>query len=288
MRRKRTIELFSISFLDVISGALGAVIILYVAVPKAPKTPVVENKPIVEEAKTEIPDLSPVVEKLTAQNDALKLQSQEMSQQLSDLRSAFDELKDLKKIPQDSKPGQFDVGFRFKGKKIIFIVDTSRSMFDEDRMGQVKAGLKMLLTGMPPSYSVEIVAFPRGDRAPIHPFWGTLKPLTLLHKSQIFDFLFSLSPDGATPTRDVLDYVLQKYSGVSDIVLLTDGEPSLHNSMIKDDIYDLLSFVMRMNKEKVQISTIGVGGDVLKDQTSAPYQFLKLLAEQNQGFFVGF
>ena len=34
MRKRRAIELFSISFLDLLSGALGAVIILYVAIPK--------------------------------------------------------------------------------------------------------------------------------------------------------------------------------------------------------------------------------------------------------------
>jgi hypothetical protein len=34
MRKRRQIELFSISFLDLLSGALGAVIILFVAIPK--------------------------------------------------------------------------------------------------------------------------------------------------------------------------------------------------------------------------------------------------------------
>ena len=34
MRKRREIPLFSISFLDLLSGALGAVIILYVALPK--------------------------------------------------------------------------------------------------------------------------------------------------------------------------------------------------------------------------------------------------------------
>ena len=35
MARRREVNVFSLSFLDLISGALGAVIILYVAVPKA-------------------------------------------------------------------------------------------------------------------------------------------------------------------------------------------------------------------------------------------------------------
>ena len=46
MRKRRQIEVFSISFLDLLSGALGAVIILYVAIPK--------NKKPVEEPKQDI------------------------------------------------------------------------------------------------------------------------------------------------------------------------------------------------------------------------------------------
>ena len=38
------IQVFSISFLDVLSGALGAVIILFVVVPKSPATPEAEQK----------------------------------------------------------------------------------------------------------------------------------------------------------------------------------------------------------------------------------------------------
>ena len=70
--------------------------------------------------------------------------------------------------------------------------------------------------------------------------------------------------------------------------MLTDGEPSLHNSPVKDNIHDLLTYVHQVNINKVQINAIGVGGEVLKDKTSNPYQFLKLIAEQNSGFFVGF
>ena len=47
MRKRRSIELFSISFLDLLSGALGAVIILYVAIPKQKE--IIEPTPVVKE-----------------------------------------------------------------------------------------------------------------------------------------------------------------------------------------------------------------------------------------------
>jgi hypothetical protein len=44
---------------------------------------------------------------------------------------------------KDQSGDGLDVGFKFKGQNIVFIIDTSLSMLTEDRMGQVKAGLKM-------------------------------------------------------------------------------------------------------------------------------------------------
>jgi hypothetical protein len=281
MRRRRSVEVFSLSFLDLISGALGAVIIMYVAVPKAKEKTIEIVAPAATVSLSDYQDLEKKVSLLEKINQEQALQAEE-------LKTAFDKLSMVKTLEAPEPDSSYDVGFKFKGKKIVFVIDISRSMLQEDRIGQIKAGLKMLLTGMPPSYQVDLVIFPNGEAAPFKPFWKELKPMTLTHKSQLFDFLYSLKPDGATPTREVLTYALNHYPDLSDVILLTDGEPSLHNSLIKDDIYDLLTHVMRQNEKKVQISTIGVGGEILKDQTSAPYQFLKLLSEQNQGFFVGF
>lgn len=284
MPRRREINAFNLSFLDIISGALGAVIILYVAVPKA----------------------NPLQKKI---DETLKT-AQAKDAQIAELKSELDKLRELQNRAQDAltenealkaqiaatptpeakTEGQdLEVGFRFKGKNIVFIIDTSLSMLTEDRMGQVKAGLKMLITSMPIGYNVDIVQFPNGRRSAYRPLFKTLKPLNREAKLDIFDFIYALKPLGATPTRDVLNFVFKEYADVSDIVLLTDGEPSLHESALKDDIYDLLSHIVGLNRlTKIQINTIGVGEEVLNDKTAKPYQFLRILAEQNNGFFVGF
>lgn len=287
-RRRREINVFSLSFLDLISGALGAVIILYVAVPKANperaqlqeiQAQMVKRDQLIQDLKRQASTTSTLEEALRQ----AQAESESLRQQLASM-SPPAEAK-----PDDTAGPSYDVGFKFKGRGIVFIIDTSRSMLDEDRMGQVKAGLKMLITSMPSNYTVDIVQFPYGSRTPYRPLYGKLQGLSSLIKGEIFDFIYELKPDGATPTRDVMNYVFRTYRDLTDVVLLTDGEPSLHNSPMKDDIYELLNNIRKLNPgTKVQVNTIGVGETVLHDKTGRPYQFLKLLAEQNAGFFVGF
>ena len=272
MRKRRQIELFSLSFLDLISGALGAVIILYVAIPK--------NK-----SMTSVPGPIPVDR--TKEISALENKVEELKNQTESLQKALAEAT----APKDPVPApgvNMDIGFKFAGKKIVFIIDTSYSMTQEDRMGQVKAGLKMLLTALPNTFQVEIIQFPWEERAPFKALWGGLRETDAGHKYEAFNFIYSMKPYGGTPTRDVLTHVLTHYREVSDIVLLTDGAPSLHNSNKKDDIHDILKSVKEMNKTKIQINTIGVGENFIKDKTSEQYQFLNLLSNYNNGFFVGF
>lgn len=279
MRKRRPIELFSLSFLDLISGALGAVIILYVAIPK--------TQPV------EAPKTDDLLVK------AMQIQAAESKKTIEDLRKELAETK--AKIPAPVTAPQVttsseattggldaDIGFKFKGKNIVFIIDTSFSMIEEDRMGQVKAGLKMLLTSLPSEYRVDVVQFPLGERAPFRSMWGTLKEFKGINRSDAFDFIYSLRPLGGTPTRDTLLFVLDNYEGVSDIVLLSDGAPTYHNSNRKDDIYEILRLAREANKTKIQINTIGVGSKFVHDQTSEQYKFLSLLASEHKGFFVGF
>lgn len=270
MRKRRNIELFSLSFLDLISGALGAVIILYVAIPKS-KQPVQEAPKVIDRTQ-EVASLKSKLEELQKKNQSLELKLVEAQK------------------PVEKAPGgaDMDIGFKFRGKRIVFIIDTSYSMTQEDRMGQVKAGLKMLLTALPNTYKVEVVQFPWGDRAPFKALWGGLRETDAAHKYEAFEFIYSMKPYGGTPTRDVLNHVLTHYQEISDIVLLTDGAPSLHNSNKKDDIHDILKLVKETNKSKIQINTIGVGENFISDKNSEQYQFLSLLSDYNGGFFVGF
>lgn len=275
MRKRRPIELFSISFLDILSGALGAVIILYVAIPK-------------NQAK-EVPQIDPVRQVLEKDLASSQKVMDELKKQLDHATMKIASLEKVV-IPEAPKKvsSDFDAGFKFKGRNIVFIIDTSYSMTEEDRMGQVKAGLKMLLTSLPGDFKVEIVQFPLGERAPFRSMWGNIRDNSSLNRSDAFDFIYALRPSGGTPTRDTLLFVLRNYDRISDIVLLSDGAPTYHNSNKKDDIYEILKTVREENSTKIQINTIGVGANFLRDKTSEQYKFLSLLASENNGFFVGF
>jgi Mg-chelatase subunit ChlD len=272
MKKRREINVFSISFLDLLSGALGAVIILYVAIPK--------NQVPQEKAKEDIVTEALIQDLKQSQS---KIQSLEKQLALSTKQLAA-----VSKAENESVGKDFDIGFKFRGKNIVFIIDTSYSMVDEDRMGQVKAGIKMLLTALPPEYNVEVVQFPFGERAPFRSLWGVPKEMSGINKNDAFDFIYRLRPAGGTPTRDALLFVLRNYGDLSDIVLLSDGVPTYHNTNRKDDIYDILKAVREENLHKIQINTIGVGSDFNKDKTSDRYKFLSLLSQESGGFFVGF
>lgn len=278
MRKRRQIELFSISFLDLLSGALGAVIILYVAVPKnrspAPETSRVKTVPAEFLAKAQI------------ENEKLKAEVARLEK--AEALTPVPVVAEAPAPNQADLTSNFDTGFKFKGKNVVFLVDTSFSMWDEDRMGQVKAGLKMLLTSMSENIKFDLVQFPLGERAPFKTMWGVSRECSKFWKIDAFEFIKRLQPSGGTPTRDVLLFVLEHYPDATDIVLLTDGLPTLHNSNKKDDIYDIMKAVKEANVRNVQINTVGVGTDFLAEKGSNQYIFLSQLAESTGGFFVGF
>lgn len=254
-------------------------IILYVAIPKSKPIDVKED--IVKEALKK--DIASSREKI----EELKKELEEAKKQIAATTKVESPVP--VQVDQPVSGGlDADIGFKFKGKNIVFIIDTSLSMIEEDRMSQVKAGIKMLLTSLPGVFKVEIVQFPLGERAPFRSMWGVQKEFQGVNRMDAFDFIYSLRPQGGTPTRDTLMFVLKNYENVSDIVLLTDGAPTYHNSNKKDDIYEILRLVRENNPGKVQINTIGVGSNFLKDKTSEQYKFLSLLSSENNGFFVGF
>ena len=273
MRKRRPIEVFSISFLDLLSGALGAVIILYVAIPK--NKPVTPPKAEVVKEIVQEPIVKPDIEL-----EKIKAELAEVTEKLAIIQA--------EKETKEASGKDLDVGFKFKGKEILFIIDTSYSMIEEDRMGQVKAGMKMLITSMAPEYKIEVVRYPYGERAPFKSLWGEAKENTQINQMDIFDFIYTLKPYGGTPTRDVLLFTLKNYPQLSDIVLLTDGAPTFHNSNKRDDVYDILRVVREENATKIQINCIGVGSEMTKDKTSIRYKFLRALADESGGFFVGF
>jgi Mg-chelatase subunit ChlD len=291
MASRREIQVFSISFLDLLSGALGAVIILFIAVPKAKGPQEAAQKAQVMDVKTEISQNVPGNSSETLHKE-INFLSAKVRELETENKALQDKLANMETPPEASfqqeqgKP--VDIGFKFKGKKIVFLIDVSGSMHDEDRIGQVKAGLKMLITSMDKDFMIDVVYFPNGDYGSYQALWSALRPMETQFKYEVYDFLFDLLPYGSTPTRSALEYALSTYPTATDIVLLSDGAPTMDGSAQGDDIRDLLNMVSRMNTAKIQINSIGVGSDFMSSRNSSAHRFLSELAKENSGFFVGF
>lgn len=343
---KRKVNIFSISILDILSGALGAVIILYIILPKFNSETLeqvkeleslnatvvqvqqledminqLENsveKELFEKIEAQIKELKQTIEKLkseveTLQRDLATAQKkiEEQKQKIQDLENQIQELNEqitqLKKENEELKaykiwmtncgydlnddcPSNVDIGFKFQGKNVLFIIDVSGSMGPiqannwEDRLNYVKSGIKMLITTMDDSYKFDIIKFPHRSDFDFKSNWGVLKSATDFNKNNQYSFIKRLKAGGGTPTRAVLRYALTNYSGLTDIVLLSDGEPT-----DTDNIYNLLKEIKSLNTKGVRINAIGVGADFFDHPNSVKVQFMKLLTYQNgRGFFVDF
>lgn len=313
---KKELSIFGASFLDLLAGALGAVIILYIVVPKL-NIPVEEfekQQKLTEEINKmgiTLATLSKLIpksklEELQQQIEQIKKTKAETQKQYEQVRNQLKECKsELAKImedysrfknwmdgcgfsPDDPCPREagadVDVGFSFKDKRIVFLIDISGSMDTNDRIGQVKAGIKMLLNTMGSSYKVDIISYTViNSLNTIDPLWNRLEEVNEQTRKTAYSYLNSLRADGGTPTGSALRFVLENYGSISDIVLLTDGEPS--EEMGTDDI---LRMVGQKNTADIRINTIGVGKDFVDNPTNEVVVFLKDLASQNDGFFIGF
>jgi Mg-chelatase subunit ChlD len=302
MKRRET-NVFSIAFLDLLSGALGAVIILFVAVPKSkvedPTKKEIKEKEgfarqmTIEAQKDMMSDYTAILnvkEELEKKVSELEGKNRELTSKNKQLQAKAKQVNEDKKEARDRKTASIpvDVGFKFKGKRIVFVIDVSGSMFMEDKIGQVKAGLKMLITSMGEDFSIDVVHFPDGMAREYRYLWGRPKQMSKRNKQVVYRFLHDLRPWGATPTRATMQFALRNYQDATDIVLLSDGAPTRSNSKQTDDIYSVISDIKSRNSRGVQINTIGVGSDFLMDTHNPKYIFLKRVSEQNKGFFVGF
>jgi hypothetical protein len=180
MRRpNRDYNIFNISMLDTISGALGAVmIIMIVLLTQKIGIESMSCQDIKEE-------LSTTSSKLSETTEELKLTRTELSKKTAQDSSAVEKVSSITKIVDttvdkvkqtinkiyelnkelfEKSPGK---GMSFNiPKKLVMLIDLSGSMapennkYKEDRLSQLKAALKMFIAGMDQNYFIDIVYFP--------------------------------------------------------------------------------------------------------------------------------
>ena len=271
--RNREINIFNISMLDVISGALGAFLIIMIVL-----FPYYKKESI--DYQRDIQELRKQVQAANQKTKEAELHSQEIEKQLQEARQKIQEAQ------QRARNAEERLGFALKDKNIVFIVDISGSMANNNKISQVTTGIKMLVATMDRSYKIDIVFFPNDSHNSDYGYlWGNLREVTEDRKyTQIYSFLSSLEANGGTPTGGVMDFVLSgnRYSNAGTIILLSDGEPDRNPNT-------LISVITSKNNNRKKINTIGVGKDFRdRNSSSDAVRFLQELAKRNNGFYVGF
>ena len=284
--KKGDIQVFSISFLDVLSCALGAVIILLVIAPTTPATP---------EAKLK------VIQKLQAIIISLKDESNSLEKQINTLQKENKELKKEKKKPIVSKPKKTPApslfGLPLKADHAIFLVDVSPSM-----LWQID-NLYETVSSLLNSCEVKQYRFIYFDAIIYNSgrYWrhGWLKGTPENKNNSLRDTKLHLSElipnePGGTNSGDAL-YQAIKFRETDVIYFITDGHPTVGETRVES----ILRRVRRINNNNIIINSIMVGlpgtglnryGGVFFDVTANPkelYDFLHDLAEQNGGVYVG-
>lgn len=330
--KRHQVEIFGVSFIDLMAGALGAVLILFIVIPKVTVEQYDQMKEmrqietlltdtmqrvrekkdpdsiaqLLNELESMLRSITEKVRQLAAQNNALKKENSrlrndnaEFEAKLKRERLTYTErIATLRKTIEAQKKmigqaGSHDVGFHFRGRRIVFVMDVSGSMREYDKLGQVKAGLKMLMSMMNSSYRIAVLIFPgKGNSSDSMALWQGYRIMDEVSRRQASIALLSVNVEGGTPTRAAMREAFRRWPDATDIVLLSDGEPmpSRHSKVgdAMDDIPDLLREITSRNNGRVAIHTIGVGREFSRHSDAPAVMFLRELAARNGGFYTGF
>lgn len=171
-----------------------------------------------------------------------------------------------------ASPGQELDKTKVLPKDIIFIMDTSGSMYDEDKITYAQKALKFCLSNLNGKDRFNVVTFNS-----VTDFYSNkLVDGTEENIKKAKTFVDTLKPLGGTNIDEAFRISLKQFSEEKRpqyIVFLTDGLPTQGET----DTNAILKNISAENKAKVRIFSFGVGTDVNT-------LLLDLMAEQNQGY----
>lgn len=299
MRARRSeLQIFSISFLDVLSCGLGAVlIILLVSFRQARDA---------EQARDENQRLTTALEGARTQVDALARLRDSLNEKIRGLAGRLQGAERGNRALQDSIRGlerQVDSlavivfkGIRTNKKRVVILVDVSGSM---EKVGpRLVDAVELLIDLLPDErFWFNVLGFqgesgPAAQLTPWEPR-GRLVPASAANLQAAKRFVRErLRIDGGTPTPEAVEAALM-YGRVEAILLLTDGVPNgcggracqtCKLSAFPDRLAEVQARIVRANGRRVEIHTIGIGTDLYE---SVEFRnFLEQLARDNGGEFV--
>ena len=146
------------------------------------------------------------------------------------------------------------------GHNLVFLIDTSGSMYGADRLDLVKRAFMMLLDELEPTDTVSIVAYASQDRV-------VLEGVPAADKTRIMEAISELEAGGATNGSAGITRayeIASKYykdGGVNRILLATDGDLNVGTSSEGE----LAEMVSEKKKVGISLTCLGVGMGNYKD-----------------------
>jgi Ca-activated chloride channel family protein len=152
-----------------------------------------------------------------------------------------------------------------KPASLTFVIDTSGSMYEGNRLEMVKYALNVLVNRLKEDDTVSIVAYGTEARVVLNPTRGDQKEVIL---NSLYDLLPGGSTNAAAGLRRGYEMAMQMYrsNGINRVILCSDGVANVG----KTDADSILETVHGYVSEGVNLTTIGFGmgnfNDVLMEQ----------------------
>jgi Ca-activated chloride channel family protein len=157
-------------------------------------------------------------------------------------------------------------------RNLVFLIDVSGSMDEDDKLLLVRHGLRMLAAGLRPEDRVAIVVYAGNS--------GLVLPSTAGNRKDVIDAAIAgLDAGGSTNGGEgiMLAYRIARENfiknGVNRVILATDGDFNV--GIVDED--DLTRLIERERESGVFLSVLGVGEGNLKDST------MEMLADKGNG-----
>lgn len=146
-------------------------------------------------------------------------------------------------------------------KDVVFVLDTSGSMAEGNKLAQAKKALSFCLKNLNASDRFEVVRF----STEAEPLFGKLVAASAANVEEADAFVSGLKPIGGTAIEEALLAALEPVKGQGEkdrpyvVVFLTDGRPTVGST--NDDA--IVNQVVRASGERtVRVFSVGIGTDV--------------------------
>jgi len=283
---RRDVQLFSMSFLDLLACALGGVLVLFIATVSSTRTELREVGGGITRLKDRLGLLTDEKDKLMGENKDLLAENNSLAGKndklLGDRDRLLGENKTLTAENEALKGTMAEaIGLKGRMENVIFVFDSSDSMDDTDRFDQYT---KLLQTW------VRNLAF---ERFNVLDFDSTVKPwsagrlrdATPKNRKDAVDFIANISADGQTNTLAAVKAAFA-FEEVDTIILFSDGIPNPREGGNTRE--GITGWIRQENQDRtVVVNTIAIGEsfDAGTNTVKEYAIFLWEVAAETQGRF---